>query len=146
MNMTRRDLSLLLPALAAVQARAQEKTGEAVPQLVSTVYHSGQIPYKGDAKKKARRFFYGHEHSGFKLELHETVLGVGMESHPPHKHVHDELMIVMEGTVKTYQGGKTDLAEAGSVIFMQSNQMHGVKNGGETTCRYYVIELRGTDA
>ena len=132
---------MLLPALAAT-AKAQT-TARTMP---SKVLHSNALPYSGDARKKGRQFFRGANHSGFDFEMHETVLGPGIETHPPHKHEHEEIIIVFEGTVESYLEGKTEIAQAGSVIVNGSNQMHTVKNAGTTPCRYYVIELRGRQA
>lgn len=143
MNFSRRELAALLPALAAAQSAEESKQSNSLPGMV---YHSSQIPYKGDDTKKSRRFFDGVDHSGFHLEMHETILGPGTQSHPPHKHVHEEIMIVFEGTVETYMDGKTDRAEAGSVIYMSSNHMHNARNPGSVPCRYYVLELRGHEA
>lgn len=143
MKLSRRDLSVLLPALAAARAVAQPRKGRALP---SRVYHHEQIPYEGDQKKKGRRFFYGANRSGFNLEMHETVLGGGTETHAPHKHKHEEIVIVVEGTVEAYLEGKTETARAGSVIYFGPNQMHSARNAGTTPCRYYVIELRGEEA
>ena len=123
MEFSRRDLGFLLPALAAGNAGGQ--TAQA-GTLASKVYHHGQIAYEGDAKKKGRRFFYGKTHDRFTLEMHETVLGEGTATHAPHKHEHEEI------------------AEAGSVIYFGSNQMHSARDAGTGPCRYYVIELRGS--
>ena len=140
---SRRDCSRLLPALAAAVARAQSPASQALP---SKVYLHGQVPYEGDAKKKGRRFFRGAYRNGFNLEMHETILGAGVATHEPHKHVHEEIVIVVEGTVETYLEGKTQIAEAGSVAYFGSNQMHSARNAGTTPCRYYVVELRGSEA
>jgi quercetin dioxygenase-like cupin family protein len=138
-TLSRRDLKLLLPALAAVAARAQEPRPAA---LDTKVYHHKQIPYTGDDKKKGRRFFDGVTHTGYHIEMHETILGPGAETHPPHKHEHEEVVIVMEGSVEMYNEGKTEVAETGSVLYFGSNQMHSSRNAGTTPCRYYVLELR----
>jgi quercetin dioxygenase-like cupin family protein len=114
--------------------------------LPGKVYHSAQIPYKGDDTKKARRFFYGTEQSGYALEMHETVLGPGVETHPPHVHPHQEIIIVLEGTVEVSMDGKVQTVEAGSVIFYDPNKPHNLRNAGTTPCRYYVVELRGRNA
>ena len=143
MSISRRELAALLPALAAANAAAQQTPGPALP---SKVYHSSQIPYAGDQKKKGRRFFYGHNRSGFNMEMHETILGPGIETHAPHKHVHEEIVIVLEGTMEAFIEGKTEIAEAGSVVYFASNQMHSSRNAGTTPCRYYVLELRGDAA
>jgi quercetin dioxygenase-like cupin family protein len=143
MTFSRRDLAALLPALAAARAAAQQPP---VGTLPSKVYHSRQLPYSGDEKKKGRQYFDGAEHAGFHLELHETVLGAGTQTHDPHKHEHDEIVILAEGTAEALIEGKTEIAEAGSVLYFASNQMHSVRNIGATPCRYYVIELRGKEA
>lgn len=133
----------MLSALAARSAAGQQRQDRT---LSSKVYHHNQIPYQGNQQKKGRRFFYGPEHSGFNLEMHETILGAGTETHSPHKHVHEEIVIVIEGTVEAYMEGQTETAEAGSVIFFGSNQMHSARNSGTTPSRYCVIELRGKEA
>ncbi len=144
MTLSRRDLNLLITALAAPAAgRAQQG---APPVLPSKVHHSNEIPYQGDEKKKGRRFAYGKTHGGFNLELHETILGPGTATHAPHKHEHEEIVIVIEGTAEAYVEGKTETAEAGSVIYFASNQMHNARNAGSGPLRYFVIELRGNEA
>ena len=140
MSISRRDLGWLLPALAAARATAQQST---VETMTSKVYPSDRIPYKGDDKKKGRQFFLAATHAGFKIECHETVLGPGLETHPPHKHEHEEIMIVVEGTVEANMEDKKVTVPAGSVVVFGSNQMHNARNAGSTPSRYYIVELRG---
>jgi len=141
MNISRRDLGLLLPALAAVAAAQQPNA-----VLPSKVYETEQIPYTGDAKKKGRRFFRGTTHTGFNLEMHETQLAPGEISHPPHKHVNEEVIFLMEGTIDASIEGKVTRANAGSVTYFASNDLHNFKNVGAGMCRYYVLELHGDTA
>jgi quercetin dioxygenase-like cupin family protein len=91
----------------------------------------------------ANNAFHGPNHSGFNFEMHETILGAGTRTHAPHKHEHEEIIVVFAGTVETYLEGRTEIAETGSVIYFASNQMHSARNAGTVPCRYYVIELRG---
>lgn len=139
--LSRRYLTFLLPSLAASLAAAQQKQ---LPLLPSKVYTNDQIPYHGDQTKKGREFFNGVTHSGFNIEVHETALGPGIETHAPHKHEHEEIIIVVEGTLETNVEGQKEKADGGSVVYFGSNQMHNARNVGTTPCRYYVIELRGT--
>jgi XRE family transcriptional regulator, regulator of sulfur utilization len=139
---SRREMVMMLPALAA----GQTPPAPQVLILPGKVYHSAQIPYTGDEKKKARRFFYGAEHTGFNLECHETVLGPGVETHPPHTHPHEEIIIVIEGTAEVSMDSKAETVEAGSVIHYEPDKPHNLRNIGATPCRYYVIELRGRNA
>lgn len=73
------------------------------------------------------------------LEIHVTTLPVGQASHEPHKHPNEEVIIVKEGTVEAFQGGQTRRLGPGSVMFMASNQLHAVRNVGETPATYHVI-------
>lgn len=140
MTLSRRDLTGLLPLLAVKKAGAQARA-----TLPSKVYRHSAVAYSGNEQKKGRQFFRGVNRSGFDFEMHETILGPGTETHAPHKHVHEEIVIVVEGTVEAYLEGNRELAEAGSVLYFGSNHMHSARNAGKTPCRYYVIELRGDE-
>jgi XRE family transcriptional regulator, regulator of sulfur utilization len=145
MRISRRDLNLLLPMLAAAGARAQEPAAP-VETMTSKAYPNDRIPYKGDENKKARRFFLSQTHGGFKVEMHETNLGPGIEAHPPHQHVHEEIMVVTAGSLEANMDGVKTTVPAGSVLVFGSNKPHNVRNPGTVTAKYYVIELRGTEA
>jgi quercetin dioxygenase-like cupin family protein len=155
MRVSRRHVALLLPALAAATAtpkKLRAQTPAASPPAprqklgATKMYPHASMPYAGDAKKKARRFFIGETHDGFNLEVHETILGPGTETHAPHKHIHEEIIVIVEGTVESYVEGRTEVLQAGSVMWMGSNQMHSARNVGKVPSRYYVIELRGDEA
>src|SRR3954454_14423477 len=137
MELSRRELHLLLPLLAAAQGHAEDHP----VTLDSKIYRPDQSTDLQGQPKKGGRIFFGTEHSGFAVEMHQTELGPGVESHAPHKHIHDEFMILLEGTLQTYIDGKTDVAERGAIIFYASNQMHQVRNTRTVPARYYVIEL-----
>jgi mannose-6-phosphate isomerase-like protein (cupin superfamily) len=143
MTFSRRDLAAWLPVLA-VRASAQQAPAPAV--LPGKIYHSAQIPYTGTDDKKGRRFFLGTTHTGFNLETHETILGAGMDTHAPHKHEHEEMLIIVSGSLEMHVDGKSETAEAGSIVYLASNVLHNAHNSGTTPCRYYVIELRGAAA
>lgn len=146
MTFSRRDLAALLPAVA-LRASAQQAAPAAPPALLpGKVYHSAEIPYTGNDDKKGRRFFLGTTHTGFNLETHETILGAGMDTHPPHQHVHEEILIIVSGTLDVHVEGKTETAESGSMVYFASNVLHNAHNSGTVPCRYCVIELRGAEA
>jgi quercetin dioxygenase-like cupin family protein len=135
--------------LAAASAAAQQPVAQqpaAVETMTSKAYPSDKILYKGDDKKKGRQFFLAATHAGFKIECHETVLAAGLETHPPHQHVHEEIMIVVEGTVEANLNGVTQTVPAGSVVVFGSNQTHNARNAGTAPSRYYIVELRGNEA
>ena len=139
MDVSRRNLTLLLSSFGAFRAAADQQR---LPTFSTRVY-GNEIPYKGDQTKKGRQLFNGVTHSGFHVEMHETILGPGIETHAPHRHEHEEIIMILEGTLETHVEGQTEKAEKGSVIFFGSNQTHNARNVGMTPCRYYVVELRG---
>jgi quercetin dioxygenase-like cupin family protein len=136
MSVSRRELTLLLPFLAIAEAQD-------APTLGSHIYHPDQSIDLDGKEKKGGRIFYGKDHSGYRFEMHETVLAPGVAAHPPHKHVHEEIITMLEGTVEVNVEGRKQAAEKGSIIYYGSNQMHNLRNVGETPARYYVLELRG---
>ena len=141
MDLSRRQLNFLLPLFVGKANPQQQPT-----KLETKVYHPNQSTNLAGQSKKGSRIFFGEDHSGFQLEMHETVLGPGVEAHPAHQHVHEEIIIVLEGSIETYVEGKTELAESGAVVYFGSNQMHKSRNPGQTPNRYYVLELRGHGA
>jgi quercetin dioxygenase-like cupin family protein len=73
------------------------------------------------------------------LEIHISTLNPGQSPHAPHQHQHEELLILKEGTLETFQSGATRKVGPGGIIFQASNEMHNVTNVGQTPATYYVI-------
>jgi quercetin dioxygenase-like cupin family protein len=71
--------------------------------------------------------------------MHVTTLNPGLESHPPHRHVNEELIILREGQCETLSDGKWIKVGPGSVVFNASNSLHGFRNIGATPATYHVI-------
>jgi quercetin dioxygenase-like cupin family protein len=139
MKPTRRDLAFLLPALAAIDAKAQSTV------LSSKAYKFEDIPVKASANgNKSRAILKGTLHNGFALEVHETELPPGGAPHPPHRHIHEEMFVVLEGSVDFMVNGVTTRLTPGSTGIAASNDLHGISNGSDAICRYCVFEL-GSD-
>lgn len=92
----------------------------------------------------SRQFLKGKTHSGYPIDLHETELPAGKAPHPPHHHVHEEMLLIREGLLEVAIDGKATRLGAGSVAYLASNQQHGWRNVGTTTARYFVLAL-GSD-
>ena len=73
------------------------------------------------------------------LEMHVSKLNPGMESHKPHRHVNEELIILREGQCETLSNGTWVKVGPGSVVFNASNSLHGFRNVGTTPAVYHVI-------
>ena len=93
-----------------------------------------------------RRFFRAPTPTLDELSCHVTTLNPGEWPHPPHKHPEEELLIIKEGTVEAYLSDgkqtKTQRLGPGSVIFQASNQMHTIRNVGQTPATYHVIQWK----
>jgi quercetin dioxygenase-like cupin family protein len=87
----------------------------------------------------SRRFFQSPTATLDELEMHVTHLPPGKSPHAPHTHPEEELVIIKEGTLEAMQAGKTRRLGPGAVIFQASNQLHGVRNVGDTPATYYVV-------
>jgi mannose-6-phosphate isomerase-like protein (cupin superfamily) len=73
------------------------------------------------------------------LEMHVSKLNPGTASHPPHRHVNEELIIIREGDCETLSDGKWIKVGPGSVVFNASNSLHCFRNVGSTVAVYHVI-------
>jgi len=136
-NYSRRDLGLLLPALAAATAEAQQDSHI----LPARAYKYEDLPVKVNKTNRSRAVLRGDTHSGFPIELHMTELDPGQAPHAPHRHVHEEIFMLREGTVDLTISGKTTRLGAGSVAYVASNELHGLVNSGSEAAHYFVIAL-----
>jgi len=73
------------------------------------------------------------------LEIHVSTLNPGQSPHAPHQHQHEELLILTDGTLETFQSGTTRRVGPGGIIFQASNELHNVSNVGQAPATYYVI-------
>src|SRR5580658_2863810 len=71
---SRRDLRLLLPALASAKLLAQQ------PKILPAgVFRYEDLPVRANGLNKGRNVLNGETHSGFPIEIHLTELGPGQE-------------------------------------------------------------------
>ncbi|HWC97440.1 MAG TPA: cupin domain-containing protein [Candidatus Sulfopaludibacter sp.] len=137
MQYSRRDLALILPALTAAGAAAQDQK----KSLASKVFTFEELPVKVNGQNKSRAVLNGELHSGFPVELHITELGPGQVPHQPHKHENEEIVMLRSGQLDITINGQTTRATAGSVIYVASNEEHGSRNPGPDPAMYFVIAL-----
>ena len=137
MNISRRDIGLLLPALAAATA-ANAQEGQKLP---AHAYKYEDLPVKANKTNRSRAVLRGDTHSGYPIELHITELDPGAAPHAPHKHVHEEIFMLKDGTVDLTISGNTTRLTAGSVAYVASNELHGLVNSGNGLAHYFVIAL-----
>jgi XRE family transcriptional regulator, regulator of sulfur utilization len=139
--MTRRDLfvaliaaSLTLTGVAATQPRPQP--------LESQVFDWKAMTAKPNATGEVRTVVRAPTVTLDELEIHITTLKPGVASHAPHQHPNEEMLIVKEGTVEALVNGQLKRVGPGSIIFQASNQLHNIKNVGDTPATYHVINWK----
>jgi uncharacterized cupin superfamily protein len=136
-NFSRRDLGLVLAAAAA--AEAQEKPDKRM--LTSKVFQYEDLPAKPNGANTGRAVLNAATHTDYPIELHMTELGPGQWPHPPHKHVHEEIVMLQRGELEAHFGEKVTRVGPGSVIYAASNEEHGWRNPGTVPAQYFVIAL-----
>jgi quercetin dioxygenase-like cupin family protein len=137
MDYSRRDLSLLLPALFAAQAAAADTN-----ILPSKVFPFEELPVKASANgNKTYQVFTGETHDGYPIDMHITELPPGSMPHPAHHHVHEEMVMIVEGALEVTILGKSTKIGPSGLAYVHSNEEHGWKNVGETPARYFVLAI-----
>jgi len=109
--------------------------------LASEAFAFDQLPVQFDGRSQMRGVLKGKLATGEALEVHETTLPRGAAPHPPHHHLHSELWLIREGTVKLTVNGIAHVLGPGSVGFVRSNDEHGIQNIGTTPANYFVVAI-----
>jgi quercetin dioxygenase-like cupin family protein len=137
MDTSRRTLCLSLPAFA-VTALAADNPGAPIPSFAKPFE---TLPVHHNGANLSRSILDGTTHSNDHMEVHETTLAPGSSPHPPHQHPHEELFLMMKGTLAVTIAGKTTEIGPGSAAFVHSGELHGVRNPGTTPAQYFVVAI-----
>jgi XRE family transcriptional regulator, regulator of sulfur utilization len=134
---TRRELVVALIAVGATLSTFIVRAQTSV--MSSTAFDWNTITVKQTEVGSVRQFFRNATATLDELECHVTTLNPGLQSHAPHKHANEELVIIREGSVEALVNGEWKKVGPGSVIFNASNQLHALRNVGATPAVYHVI-------
>ena len=134
---TRRDVVMSLLAVAGAMRLAE--ASDQVPVLGPTVFSWDQMKPVKTATGEVRSLCKSPTATLDQLEMHVTTLNPGQTSHPPHRHVNEELIILREGECETLSNGNWVKVGPGSVVFNASNSLHGFRNVGAVPATYHVI-------
>jgi (S)-ureidoglycine aminohydrolase len=96
--------------------------------------------FKATAKGGGRQFFDRPTAMLNRFDIHVTTLNVGQQSHDPHTHVNEEIILMIEGHAEERIGDARERAKAGDVIRLGSKVLHNITNVGDTPCTYYAIQ------
>lgn len=148
---TRRDLlsvlpalALLGPALAAAQApsASADRHADGTARLAhNNIFRYSDLRVQTSANGESRGILTGILPNGEGLDLHESMLLPGHTPHPPHQHIHSEMLLIRSGTLSWIVNGKKETAGPGDILYAASNELHGVQNVGTTNAEYFVVAI-----
>ena len=155
MESTRRDLCVAVAAFASLggllaeaqqenpQPRGTQNTAGSYASLAeSKVFRTGEMHVSNYPNGGwGRAVMHGTLPTGEFVEVHETMLPAGQMPHPPHKHRNTEFVLIRQGELEFLNNGTPEPVGAGDVIYTASNQMHGLKNVGNTPALYFVVSV-----
>jgi quercetin dioxygenase-like cupin family protein len=127
--------SLLAAAIVVIRVHGAQAT------LPSGIFSYDELKVQKNSTTEIRQMFTGGTHSGYRIDLHETALAAGQLPHAPHRHVHEELLLIREGTLEVTVGTRTSRVGPGSAVYIASNEEHGWKNVGASPAKYFVMAL-----
>jgi quercetin dioxygenase-like cupin family protein len=138
--MRARDWKFLLLGMGAGVAALVVAQNSGAPALLkSGVYAWESLPVEKTATGERRAVFDSATATVDRLETHVTTVNPGSASHAAHRHPDEELVYVREGVIEATINGVAQSAPAGSVIFFASNDLHGLRNIGDTAASYFVL-------
>lgn len=109
--------------------------------LPSKIYQFDDLPVRQAGNLMFRGILKGTVFEGCCISLHESDLAPQSRPHQPHRHRHEEMVFVVEGTLEFTVNGKATRAGEGSVLFAGSNDEHGIFNPESTHAKYFVLAL-----
>jgi quercetin dioxygenase-like cupin family protein len=143
--MTRRDALVAFTAVALTLAAVSGMSARA-DVMGSTLFEWSALTPQPNRTGEVRRVVQKPTATLDELEIHITTLRPGEESHPPHRHPNEEILIVKEGNVEALVNGELKRGGPGSLIFQASNQLHNIRNVGTVPATYHVINWKSPGA
>ncbi|MDR3401053.1 MAG: cupin domain-containing protein [Chthoniobacter sp.] len=123
-----------------MMAVAQDAASPEPKVMGSAAFDWAQLAVHKTPKGESRRVCQAPTATLDELEIHITTLNPGELAHPPHQHPDEELLIIKEGTLEALVNGEWKRIGPGSVVFQASNQLHAIRNVGDTPATYHVIK------
>src|SRR5687767_3957740 len=101
MNYSRRNMTILLSSAASALGQTAAQA-----TLRSECFPFDSLPVRGTGASRSRAVLRGKNRRGMTVEAHHTELAPGSEPHPPHQHVHEEIIAIREGLMEVTIAGK----------------------------------------
>jgi uncharacterized RmlC-like cupin family protein len=91
-------------------------------------------------------FFHGHTPNVEAMESHLSVLSAGHSPHPPHAHVEEELLLVLDGVAEILitdgdrSEGRVEVLGPGSFVYHPAYQHHTIRNRSDAPVTYVMFK------
>jgi (S)-ureidoglycine aminohydrolase len=77
-----------------------------------------------------------------RFEMHVTTLKAGENSHPPHTHRAEEIVLMIRGAGSIQIADQHKDAATGDLIFLGSEVLHAFTNTGTEPCSYFAFQWK----
>lgn len=108
----------------------------------SSMVDWGEIAYAENPRGGRRQFFDRPTSALSRLEMHTTKLNEGLDSHEPHTHPEEEVVLLLTGEAEMQIGEAHTRVLPGGLIFLDSNVLHAITNKGQGPCEYFAFSMR----
>ena len=88
-----------------------------------------------------RKFFKEPTRYLYEFEMHATTLKQGINSHPPHTHIDDEIILIRSGLVEEVVNDTVKPLGPGSFVLLNGMDPHGIRNIGIGPCEYFAFRF-----
>ncbi len=121
-------------------------------ERIVTEVQASILPLEGDAEKgwRPHHLFNGLTAVHDDFRCHASVLAPGKMPHPPHAHIEEEILIVLDGQAELLIGDGPDVEQAavhpvmpGNFVFYPAYQHHTLRNAGSGSLTYLMFKWRG---
>ncbi len=144
MNLSLRFLPVLAVVVVPVSPvflHAQPPTSAAPARQGSAVFKWEDLKVVTKASGEQRAVTNLPTPTLVRFESHLTTLKPGFESHAPHHHPQEEVIVLKEGTLEVNINGHKQRVGAGSSWLFASHDVHNMKNVGDTPATYFVFNF-----
>jgi len=110
------------------------------PALKTSVISEKQVPPDIQGWGRFLTYFSGDTEHVSDVLTGVAVIKPGAQIHPPHKHIEEEFLMVLEGNGTWTIGNKDFAASSGDILYAAPWDLHGLKNTGVTPLRFVVFK------
>ena len=76
------------------------------------------------------------------FEMHVTTLNAGVDSHAPHTHAQEEIILMLRGKAEMEIDGKRHPITPGSISYVATQVPHALHNVGEGEAEYFAFQWK----